>query len=263
LDCLPRDKRRGGNVLFTRPAARERGARRRARAARARRAMALLGTRLILDVRASVPGLLPYQDETVRALAAEAASLAAGIDAQLAEGGAADAFAGTVVQAATLRRAKRCLVAYHAARCERIEALRWNAGSVLSAGAREKLSNSEVDYFREYGAAVTAYAEAAKVDVAAVRGAAAALFRRAARGPHAFHPSSSSTPARPPPLFSRSSRRKTTACRCARSRTLASSSRRAACASCAWARRTLCRAATPSRSCARGSWCSCRRTERR
>ena len=144
--------------------------------------MALLGTRLILDVRASVPGLLPYQDETVRALAAEAASLAAGIDAQLAEGGAADAFAGTVVQAATLRRAKRCLVAYHAARCERIEALRWNAGSVLSAGAREKLSNSEVDYFREYGAAVTAYAEAAKVDVAAVRGAAAALFRSARRG---------------------------------------------------------------------------------
>jgi len=129
-------------------------------------------------------GLLPYADETVRGVLADAAALREAVDELLAAGGGGEADAALAVQEAALRRAKRCLVVYLAARAERVEALRWNTGTVAPPAARAALSNSEKDYFRAYGEAVTDYAARVGVDLTAVRGARARCARTAPRAPH-------------------------------------------------------------------------------
>ena len=130
------------------------------------------GSRLLLDIK-NTSLLLPYQDETVRGVLLDIESLNDALDASLSGVGAGgaggdDGAAARTVQESQLRRQKRCLVVYMSARCERIEALRWNTGTVIPVGTRDALSNTEKDYFRKYGEAVTAYAAAAGVDVLAV-----------------------------------------------------------------------------------------------
>ena len=100
-----------------------------------------LGARLLADVK-STPGLLPYQDETVRGILGDIALLHGGITDALRGPGADEsaAQAVTVVQAASLRRLKRTVLAYHPARCDRIEALGWTAGAGPHAPQRGRAS---------------------------------------------------------------------------------------------------------------------------
>ena len=126
------------------------------------------GSRLLLDIK-NTSLLLPYQDETVRGVLLDIVSLD-GARLESNAGGKVAGLASKTVQESQLRRQKRCLVVYMSARCERIEAVRWNTGTVIPVGTRDALSNDEKDYFRAYGEAVTAYAAAAGVDVLAVSG---------------------------------------------------------------------------------------------
>ena len=124
--------------------------------------------------------LLPYQDETVRGVLLDIAALSEVYDSTLnpdsdqAGGGGGGDDAGTrrvqlALFEAQRRRQKRCLLVYMTARCERIEAMRWNTGPVIPAGPLDALSNSEKDYFRAYDQAVTTYAAAVGIDVLSVR----------------------------------------------------------------------------------------------
>jgi GINS complex subunit 1 len=151
--------------------------------------------------------LLPYQDETVRGVLLDIAALSEVYDStlkpdsdQAGGGGAGDDAVTRRVQLALFesqrRRQKRCLLVYMTARCERIEALRWNTGPVIPAGPLDALSNSEKDYFRAYDQAVTAYAAAVGIDVLSVRCAA---FAHASDAPAMIisklsHPRSRPTP---------------------------------------------------------------------
>ena len=56
-----------------------------------------------------------------------------------------------------------------AARCDRIEAVRWLHGGASDAGASlERMNRREVDYFHTYSRLLTGYIEASGVDVTAV-----------------------------------------------------------------------------------------------
>jgi GINS complex subunit 1 len=129
-------------------------------------------TRLLTDLRGST-SLLPYAEDTVRAVLNDIVGLSQGIEERLRAGsegaGDASAHALTVVQNFTLRRHKRCLIVYHSARCARVEALRWNTGAVLPPGARDNLCSTEVDYFKAYSEAVSHYLDLTGLDLTAVR----------------------------------------------------------------------------------------------
>ena len=133
-------------------------------------------SRLLTDLRHAA-GLQPYQEDTVRAILNDIAGLSQGIEARLSGAEDSSTHALTVVQNFTLRRHKRCLIVYHAARCQRVEALRWNTGAVLPASARDSLCSSEVDYFKAYSEAVSRYLDRAGLDLTAVRGAARRTFK--------------------------------------------------------------------------------------
>lgn len=56
-----------------------------------------------------------------------------------------------------------------AARCDRIEAVRWQRGGARDAGPQlERMNRREVDYFQQYSRILTGYIEATGVDVTAV-----------------------------------------------------------------------------------------------
>ena len=61
------------------------------------------------------------------------------------------------VHTAAAERNMQCLLAYHFHRLHRLEEVRWRSGAVLPAEVRSQLDAREVDYFRTYGAAITAY----------------------------------------------------------------------------------------------------------
>ena len=106
-----------------------------------------------------------HADEAVRRVLAETASLSAELEslaaerAELAAAGLAgaagedggEALAGLavplVVFEATLRRNKRCLLAYAARRCDLLDDLRWAYGAAgLPPELRDKMSSAEADY---------------------------------------------------------------------------------------------------------------------
>ena len=124
-------------------------------------------SRLLTDSRGSI-ALQPYQEDTVRAILHDIAGLSQGIAARLSGAEDPSTHALTVVQNFTLRRHKRCLIVYHAARCQRVEALRWSTGAVLPASARDSLCSSEVDYFKAYSEAVSRYLDKTGLDLTAV-----------------------------------------------------------------------------------------------
>lgn len=144
-------------------------------------------TRLLTDLRSN-SALLPYAEDTVRAVLNDVVGLSQGIEARLtgADGGDPSTHALTVVQNFTLRRHKRCLIVYHSARCARVEALRWNTGAVLPSIARDNLCSSEVDYFKAYSEAVSRYLDRTGLDLTAVRlrGAAWPLSPRVCKTQH-------------------------------------------------------------------------------
>ena len=126
-----------------------------------------LATQLVTESRrsTSTDTLLKYNDLLVRTIVREQRSLealiATAIDAQAADAFTGDAPALLLYQTAILRN-KRCLLAYHAHRLDRLRDLYWAAGGALphllgNADLRARLSPHEVDFLRAYGASVMEY----------------------------------------------------------------------------------------------------------
>ena len=113
--------------------------------------------------------LPPYQSELVRAVTREIRALETEQQATLAQfGGAAnfvhsqepEAAVGILVQHLSKQRNKRCLLAYHRQRTDRIDALCWSE-QLNTFGKSEKETDSlgpnEVEYGRRYNELLAAY----------------------------------------------------------------------------------------------------------
>jgi GINS complex subunit 1 len=141
-----------------------------------------LATQLVQESRRSTLAdtLLKYNDVLVRTVIREQRHLEDLIDraiaAQAANGDAAftgDAPALLLYQTAVLRN-KRCLLAYHAHRLDRLKDAYWALGGALPAlladgDLRARLSPHEVDFLRAYNASVMDFRGdfSAELDVAA------------------------------------------------------------------------------------------------
>lgn len=107
-----------------------------------------------------------YNDEVVRNVQREMRMIHSDLTAAVASQGAL-APTGPVLCASTIyhmaiRRNKRCLLAYHAYRLERLKELYWSYGGALpyilnDSEIRAKLSPHEVDFLREYHSMISDY----------------------------------------------------------------------------------------------------------
>lgn len=55
-----------------------------------------------------------------------------------------------ILHDASIQRNKRCLLAYHAYRIDKLRSLRWETAGLLPAAMKNVLSEAEVDFFNEY-----------------------------------------------------------------------------------------------------------------
>mmetsp|Transcript_8452 Transcript_8452/g.17593 ORF Transcript_8452/g.17593 Transcript_8452/m.17593 type:complete len:233 (-) Transcript_8452:154-852(-) len=62
-----------------------------------------------------------------------------------------------ILHDASIRRNKRCLLAYHAYRMDKLRALRWETGGTLPEEMKRVLSEAEVDFFEEYDRLVSRF----------------------------------------------------------------------------------------------------------
>ena len=118
-----------------------------------------LGTQLLLESRRSTQTdtFLKYNDALVRSLIREQRDLEKAIDAIPFEGGSPPP-ALLIIQTA-INRNKRCLLAYHAHRVERLRDLYWSVGGALphiltNQELRGRMSPHEVDYLRQYNSSI-------------------------------------------------------------------------------------------------------------
>ena len=122
-----------------------------------------LATQLVTESRRSTASdtLFKYNDPLVRQIIREQRQLEAFIHSVLAD--APETFTGEspallIYQTAILRN-KRCLLAYHTHRIERLKDMYWAVGGALphllsSADIRSKLSPLEVDFLKKYNSQV-------------------------------------------------------------------------------------------------------------
>jgi len=119
-----------------------------------------LGTQLLLESRRSTQTdtLLKYNDTLVRSIIREQRDLEKSLLSQIAKTPENETPppAVIIIQTAILRN-KRCLLAYHAHRLDRLRDLYWSVGGALphilnDPDMRSKLSPHEVDYLRSYHA---------------------------------------------------------------------------------------------------------------
>lgn len=114
--------------------------------------------------------LPPYQTEMVRAVAREVRDLdkdAANIIDSFGGGFDPDAHQAAactvLVNHLSMRRNKRCLLAYHRTRTDKLEEMVWSGADVPGTGeggggsGASSLSPQEEDYFRQYGDIMAAY----------------------------------------------------------------------------------------------------------
>ena len=122
-----------------------------------------LGTQLVMESRRSTQTdtLLKYNDSLVRSIIRElrelekAAISIAENEPMTAEGPPP----ALIIYQTALNRNKRCLLAYHMHRTDRLRDMYWAAGGALphilsNADTRGKLSPHEVDYLKQYNASV-------------------------------------------------------------------------------------------------------------
>ncbi|KAL7549410.1 hypothetical protein ACHAWF_012684 [Thalassiosira exigua] len=123
------------------------------------------GRELLLDLRRS-DWLPSYNEDGVRATLQEinahtdelTALVRAANRSSNGEGGGSGGSTGPAIENrpalilhdASIRRNKRCLLAYHAYRIDKLRALRWETAGALPPGMRSALSEAEVDFFNEY-----------------------------------------------------------------------------------------------------------------
>ncbi|KAK3300260.1 DNA replication complex GINS protein PSF1 [Chaetomium fimeti] len=140
-----------------------------------------LGNKLVQHAKRTqnLTHLPPYQTELVRAVTREVRDLDKDVASLLEpfqgsfDPSADQATACTLlVNHLSMRRNKRCLLAYHRTRTDKLEELVWNGSDVLDlagqqaggvngaaadSGASSSLSPQEEDYFRQYGDLLAAY----------------------------------------------------------------------------------------------------------
>ncbi|KAH6650883.1 DNA replication complex GINS protein PSF1 [Chaetomium tenue] len=140
-----------------------------------------LGNKLVQHAKRTqnLTHLPPYQTELVRAVTREVRDLDKDVASLLEpfqgsfDPSADQATACTLlVNHLSMRRNKRCLLAYHRTRTDKLEELVWNGSDVLDlagqqaggvngaaadSGAGSSLSPQEEDYFRQYGDLLSAY----------------------------------------------------------------------------------------------------------
>lgn len=58
---------------------------------------------------------------------------------------------------ASIQRNKRCLLAYHMYRLEKMKQLRWDGCTILSPHQRSLLSEAEIDFFSQYDELISSY----------------------------------------------------------------------------------------------------------
>lgn len=64
-----------------------------------------------------------------------------------------------ILHDAAIRRNKRCLLAYHAYRLEKLKRLRWDTAAALPSHVKSLLSEAEVDFYTEYDKLVSRFNE--------------------------------------------------------------------------------------------------------
>ncbi|KAL3815736.1 hypothetical protein ACHAXA_004938 [Cyclostephanos tholiformis] len=125
------------------------------------------GRELLLDLKRS-DWLPPYNEDCVRAVLQEINSHTEELTVlvrasnRIAGGGPTSSSSSApppgpaiedrpslILHDVSIRRNKRCLLAYHAHRIDKLRSLRWETG-MLPPGLKFVLSESEVDYFNEY-----------------------------------------------------------------------------------------------------------------
>ncbi|KAL0579126.1 DNA replication protein psf1 [Marasmius crinis-equi] len=115
-----------------------------------------LATQLVMESRRSTQTdtLLKYNDSLVRSIIREQRDLEKAADGFSFSDGDAPPPALIIIQTA-INRNKRCLLAYHSHRVDRLRDLYWSVGGALphilsTQDIRSKLSPHEVDYLRQY-----------------------------------------------------------------------------------------------------------------
>lgn len=148
------------------------------------------GCELLLELTRS-DWLPPYNDEGVRATIQEAslhldelndqvaaATAVANATGEIASSSRAPA-AGSgndnklpmesrpslVIHNAAIRRNKRCLLAYHNYRINKLRALRWETNGVIPSSIRSLLSEPELDFWTDYDKLVSRYSAAIDLDL--------------------------------------------------------------------------------------------------
>jgi GINS complex subunit 1 len=119
-----------------------------------------LATQLIIESRRSTQTdtLLKYNDSMVRSIIREQRDLEKAITALDLRDGYPPPPALLITQTA-INRNKRCLLAYHSHRVDRLRDMYWAVGGALphilsNQDIRSKLSPHEVDYLRQYNSSV-------------------------------------------------------------------------------------------------------------
>ncbi|KAI0056148.1 DNA replication complex GINS protein PSF1 [Artomyces pyxidatus] len=136
-----------------------------------------LATQLVQESRRSTltDTLLKYNDSLVRTVLREQRALEALITAAIAASPDQTTFAPSLLlhQTALLRN-KRCLLAYHAHRLDRLRDMYWSLGGALpallsDASLRARLAPAEVDFLRAYNTALLDFrgAFSAELDITA------------------------------------------------------------------------------------------------
>jgi len=120
------------------------------------------GKDLLLDLKRS-DWLPPYNDESVRGVLSEIELHFKELTAQAIamsnddNGMQMERRPAMLLHEAAIKRNKRCLLAYHAYRLDKLKALRWDTSASLPAHIRALLSEKEVDFYTDYDKLVARY----------------------------------------------------------------------------------------------------------
>lgn len=118
---------------------------------------------LLLDLKRSdfIP---PYNQETVRAALSEISlhfeemdKLAEVVRRANSERLDVEFRPTLILHDAAIRRNKRCLLAYHVHRLEKLKRLRWDTDSALPAHVRSLLNEAEIDFYTEYDKLISGF----------------------------------------------------------------------------------------------------------
>ncbi|KAK7056768.1 DNA replication protein psf1 [Paramarasmius palmivorus] len=120
-----------------------------------------LATQLVMESRRSTQTdtLLKYNDSLVRSLIREQRELEKAADALALSAPDENPPPALLIIQTAISRNKRCLLAYHAHRVDRLRDMYWSVGGALphilsTQDIRSKLSPHEVDYLRQYNNSV-------------------------------------------------------------------------------------------------------------